>query len=279
MIIIKTVKEAQEFSRRQRRSGRKVAFVPTMGFLHEGHMSLVDRARQLADCVVVSIFVNPTQFGPNEDLSAYPRDFDRDRGLCEARGADAIFYPDTSEMYFPDASTFVVEESLTGTLCGKSRPVHFRGVATVVAKLFNAAQPDFAVFGQKDAQQVLVIKKMARDLCFPVEIVVCPIVREPDGLALSSRNKYLSPSDRRDALAISRSLRAAAAAIEAGERDAAKVRAGIVAELEAAGGGVDYVEAVDARDLKPLETLSRPLLVAVAAKFGPARLIDNLLME
>jgi len=202
MRTIKTISEMQAFSGEARRSGKRIALVPTMGYLHEGHLSLMDKAAELAEVVVVSIFVNPTQFAPTEDFAAYPRDLERDSTRCERRGVHAIFSPDASEMYAPDASTWVVEERLSKGLCGLARPTHFRGVTTIVAKLFNAVLPDFAVFGQKDAQQAKVIQRMTRDLNFPVEIVVASIVREHDGLAMSSRNSYLSQAERQRALAI-----------------------------------------------------------------------------
>ena len=199
MEIFRKVADMQAFAKKSIREGKKIALVPTMGFLHEGHLSLIDRACAEADVVIVSIFVNPTQFGPTEDLDKYPRDFQRDKDLCEARGASAIFAPEPAEMYYPDRSIWVDEEKLSKKLCGKSRPIHFRGVCTVVSKLFNICLPDVAIFGQKDAQQALIIKRMVRDLNFPVEIIVSPLIRESSGLAMSSRNKYLSEEQKKDA--------------------------------------------------------------------------------
>ena len=275
MLTIIKVKEMQAFSRKAKRSGKRIALVPTMGYLHEGHLSLIDIARKSADVVVVSIFVNPTQFSPSEDLAAYPRDLKRDSELCEARGVDAVYTPEPREMYAPDASTWVVEESLSVGLCGRSRPTHFRGVTTVVAKLFNAALPDLAVFGQKDAQQVMVIKRMTRDLDFPVEIIVAPIIREPDGLAMSSRNVYLSQEERRRALSISRSLKEVAGLAQTGEESAARLADVVASRIKEAEGQVDYVEIVDAGSFQPVEKIKGHALVAVAARFGKTRLIDN----
>jgi len=273
MKIFNSIKEMQDFSLSRRREGKTLAVVPTMGFLHEGHMSLIDIAKKEADVVVVTIFVNPTQFGPNEDFEKYPRDFERDCNLCKSRGADAVFAPESSEMYQGDQSTWVVEEVLSKGLCGKSRPVHFRGVTTVVAKLFNAVLPDVAVFGQKDAQQLAVLKRMVRDLNFPIKIVPGPIVREDDGLALSSRNKYLSPEERKRALSISSSLSEAAFKKF---KNTAELRDFVISKISSAGGRVDYVETVDAENLEPVETFSQKTLVAVAAYFGTTRLIDNI---
>ncbi len=270
MQIIRTIKEMQDCALAARRNGQRIGVVPTMGYLHEGHLSLIDQARRKADMVVVTIFVNPTQFGPNEDLAKYPRDFERDCALCEQRGAKVIFAPEPSDMYSPGHSTWVIEESLTGGLCGKSRPTHFRGVTTVVAKLFNAVLPDVAVFGQKDAQQALVIRRMVRDLNFPIEIIVAPLVREKDGLALSSRNRYLSPDERNRALTISRTL----LSLKRENLDAEYIRQ----QLAGAGGKVDYVEILDADTLNEATDTTRQVLVAVAVYFGTTRLIDNVLL-
>lgn len=275
MKIIRTVRAMQEISDGWRREGRTVGFVPTMGYLHDGHLSLVRIARRNADRVVVSIFVNPTQFGPNEDFERYPRDFQRDERLCREEGVHAVFYPDASEMYPDDFSTWVIEESLSKTLCGRSRPGHFRGVCTVVTKLFHAVNPHVTVFGQKDGQQALVIQRMVRDLNFPIRVLVGPIVREADGLAMSSRNQYLSEDERRRAPALYRGLRKAEEAWKAGEKRAS-VLCGLVArEITESGGRIDYVEAVARNDLQPLETLDRPGMIAVAAWYGSTRLIDN----
>jgi pantoate--beta-alanine ligase len=269
----------QDWARRHRAAGRRIAVVPTMGFLHEGHLSLIDLARREADVTVVTLFVNPTQFGPGEDLDRYPRNFDRDRELCELRQVDALFAPSAQEMYDSAASTWVEETVLSQGLCGRTRPGHFRGVVTVVAKLFNATLPDVAVFGEKDYQQAMVIRRMVQDLNFPVRILTAPLVREPDGLAMSSRNVRLSPEERERALSLSRSLFAAREAVLAGERDPAVVAAKVVADAERAGGRVDYVEVVDAVDLSPICEIRGRILVAVAAFFGKTRLIDNVVAE
>ncbi|MFA6104726.1 MAG: pantoate--beta-alanine ligase [Victivallaceae bacterium] len=279
MKLIKTIAEMQQFSKAAAHHRQKIGVVPTMGFLHEGHMSLIDRAHNLADVVIVTIFVNPTQFGPNEDLAKYPRDFDQDWSLCEKRGVDAVFAPSPEEMYFPDRSAWVIEEKLSQGLCGQSRPAHFRGVTTVVAKLFNATLPDVAIFGQKDAQQAMIIKRMARDLNFPVEIVVAPIVREADGLAMSSRNKYLSADERIRALSISAAMRDAHARIKAEGGKISGIAEQIAAKITASGGRVDYVEVRDADSLEPASAATRCLLIAAAAYFGPTRLIDNILIN
>jgi pantoate--beta-alanine ligase len=278
MKIIRTIEEMQQTSQAWKREGRKVGMVPTMGFLHAGHLSLVHAAKKVADVCVVSIFVNPTQFGPAEDLARYPRDFERDCQLCREAGVDAVFAPEPAEMYAPDYSTWVVEERLSGPLCGEKRPGHFRGVTSVVAKLFNAALPDVAVFGQKDAQQALVLQRMVRDLNFPVKMVVAPIVREADGLAMSSRNVYLSPDERARALSISQGLNRATAAFAGGVRDAAALCADLRAGIEAAGGRVDYVEIRSRNTLAPLAVVAEPALMAVAAFFGKTRLIDNIFL-
>lgn len=278
MKIIRTVAEMQRTSQAWKREGRRVGMVPTMGYLHEGHISLVRIAKKAADACVVSIFVNPTQFGPAEDLARYPRDFERDCRLCREAGVDAVFAPEPSEMYAPDYSTWVVEEALTGPLCGEKRPGHFRGVTSVVAKLFNAALPDVAVFGQKDAQQALVLTRMVRDLNFPVEMVVAPIVREADGLAMSSRNVYLTPDERGRALSISCGLNLAAAEFAKGVRESAALCSLVRGGIEAAGGRVDYVELRSRESLAPLEKADAPALIAVAAFFGRTRLIDNLFL-
>ena len=280
MKIIRKTKEMQEFSDELRRAGKTIAVVPTMGFLHEGHLSLIDTARKSgADAVIVTIFVNPTQFGPNEDYDKYPRDFEHDRALCDAKHVDAILAPEASEMYCPDRSTWVVEEKLSQGLCAKTRPTHFRGVTTVVAKLFLATLPHIAVFGQKDGQQARVIKRMVRDLNFPIRIVISPIIREADGLARSSRNKYLSEDEHKRALAISRGLFALKAAIDAGETDLPKLLASLRKSIEDAGGVVDYIEAVSEETLEPIHEIRGKMMFPVAAYFGKTRLIDNILAE
>ena len=278
MQIIKSIKEMQKWSMARKKEGKLVAVVPTMGFLHEGHLSLIVAARDNgADAVVVTIFVNPIQFAPNEDFDSYPRDFEHDAALLREKNVDAVFAPTVTEMYPAPVTCMVVENKLSKGLCAKTRPTHFNGVTTVVAKLFNATLPDIAVFGQKDAQQARVLKRMVRDLNFPIRMVVAPIVREADGLAKSSRNKYLSPEERERALVLSRSLRNAKAMADAGEKDLAKLTAFIAKEIEASGGKVDYAEAVDAEDLEPVsEKGEKPVMIALAAWFGTTRLIDNI---
>lgn len=259
-------------------SGR-VGLVPTMGYLHEGHLSLVRRAREETDHVVVSIFVNPTQFGPREDLSKYPRDLDRDLSLLEPLGVDLIWIPTAEIMYPPGFQTWVEVEGITQPLEGSMRPGHFRGVTTIVAKLFNAVQPHKAYFGQKDAQQAAVIRQMTRDLNFPLEIVVCPIVREPDGLAMSSRNVYLDPEQRKAATVLSRSLKAAKEAYDNGERDAEKIR-GKMKEVLASEplAQVQYVSCADYDTLEELETITGKALLSMAVFIGKTRLIDNIVL-
>lgn len=280
MRIFREAAELQTFALEAKRSGKIIGLVPTMGYLHAGHASLIDIARKRADLVIVSIFVNPTQFGPNEDLDKYPRDFEHDRALCEEHGADVIFAPEPGAMYAPDASTWVEETVLSKPLCGASRPIHFRGVATVVAKLFNLAQPDLAVFGQKDAQQLLVIRRMVRDLNFPIEIIAAPLVRDADGLALSSRNRYLSAEERQQALVLNRTLRPAKLAIErAGIGAIADVLEAVRSTITGAGGRVDYVEALDTASLSAPTAETREILLAMAVYFGTTRLIDNILIE
>lgn len=270
----------QEWSDAKRRNGATIAVIPTMGYLHEGHLSLIDTARRNgADTIVVTIFVNPTQFGPNEDFAKYPRDFERDAKLCESKQVDAVFAPEAEEMYPEDSSTWVIEEKLSQGLCAKTRPTHFRGVTTVVSKLFLATLPHIAVFGQKDGQQARVIKRMVRDLNFPIRIVISPIIREADGLARSSRNKYLSEEEHRNALSLSRGLMKLKAEIESGRTDLAALLAELRASIEAASGSVDYIEAVDAETLEPIEKISGSMMFPVAVYFGKTRLIDNILVE
>ncbi len=266
-----------------RRAGRRVVLVPTMGALHAGHFALVDRARRAAGrggVVVVSIFVNPLQFGPREDLSRYPRPLARDLAGCRARGVDAVFHPaGPGAMYAPDRSVEIDETALSGALCGRSRPGHFRGVCTVVAKLFHLVQPDAAVFGMKDYQQLAIVRRMVRDLDFSVRILPHPTEREADGLARSSRNVYLSPADRAQAPVIRRALLAAAALAGAGERRATALRDAMAAEIARAPRvRVDYLEVVDAESLQPQETLRAPTLLAAAVFLGTTRLIDNHLL-
>lgn len=280
MKIVETIAEVREQVKQWRKEGLTVGLVPTMGYLHEGHKSLIDRAVAENDRVVVSVFVNPMQFGPSEDLESYPRDMDRDAALCEKAGASLIFHPDPSEMYHKDFSSFVDMTTLTGGLCGKTRVVHFRGVCTVVSKLFNIVVPDKAYFGQKDAQQLAVIRHMVSDLNFGIEIVGCPIIREEDGLAKSSRNTYLSAQEREAALILSKSLAKGKEALKAGEVDAAKIRQIILDEIATEPlAKVDYVEVVDWNTLEPVETVKEPVLVAMAVYIGKTRLIDNFITE
>lgn len=281
MEVVKHPRTLTQTLKALKKEGNTVGLVPTMGFLHEGHLSLVREARQNNDIVVVSIFVNPKQFGPKEDLASYPRDFERDASMLEAAGVDFILAPEAEDMYPGGYATYVdVEGELTGRLCGASRPGHFRGVATVVSKLFNIVAPDRAYFGIKDAQQVAVIRRMTMDLNFDLEIVACPIVREADGLALSSRNVYLSESERADALVLSQSLFMARDLIEAGERSAGAVRDAVAERISAVPSAViDYIEVVDAITLAPVEVLSGKILIALAVKVGKPRLIDNLQIE
>ncbi len=285
-VLMKTVRtraELREALAAPRREGKRIGLVPTMGYFHEGHLSLMRGAREECDVVVVSLFVNPTQFGPGEDLAAYPRDEDRDAELASLEGVDLLWMPDADEMY-PEgfATTVEVGNELTGVLeadPGQRGPSHFRGVTTVVAKLFNSVQPDIAYFGRKDAQQALVIERMARDLDFPVEIAVQPTIREKGGLALSSRNAYLTAEQREQAVAISRALRAAERAAQEGERSTEALVEVARNELRSAGIEPEYVEARAADDLSPVAELNgRPVLVAVAAQVGRARLIDNVLI-
>jgi pantoate--beta-alanine ligase len=280
MEIIHTPREMQEYALNLKRQGRTIGFVPTMGFLHEGHLSLMRIAREKCDVLAVSIFVNPVQFGPNEDLDAYPRDFARDEALCTNEGVDVVFYPEPENMYASDASVWVDEEALSGVLCGASRPGHFRGVCTVVAKLFNIIQPDLAVFGEKDAQQLRIIERMVRDLNVPVQIIRGPIVREPDGLAMSSRNQYLSGTQRADALCLQHALGLAKELVRDGECTATIIRQAMCDLIEKIPGtSVDYIEFVDDEKLGSEERLKGATLVALAVKIGAIRLIDNGIVE
>lgn len=276
MKVVHTVKETRDQVREWRKQGLTVGLVPTMGFLHEGHQSLIAKAVEENDKVVVSVFVNPIQFAPNEDLEAYPRDLEADTRLCEATGADLIFNPEPEEMYAPDFSTHVDMEQVSEQLCGKSRPIHFRGVCTVVSKLFNIVCPDKAYFGQKDAQQLAVIKRMVRDLNFGIEIVGCPIIREEDGLAKSSRNTYLSEEERKAALILSKTIKLGQEMVEAGERDSKKVVDTMIKNIETEPmAKIDYVQAVDAVTCQEIDTLKGEVLVAMAVYIGKTRLIDN----
>lgn len=279
MKIVGTVKEVREQVKEWKKQGLSVGFVPTMGYLHEGHKSLMDAARKGNDKVVVSIFVNPMQFGPTEDLATYPRDLDHDAALCESAGVDLIFHPEAEEMYEKDFCSFVDMTGLTEGLCGKTRPIHFRGVCTVVNKLFNIVTPDHAYFGQKDGQQLAVIKRMVRDLNMDIEIVGCPIVREEDGLAKSSRNTYLSSEERKAALILSKTV-ALGKELAKTEKDANKVVEAMKKNIETEPlAKIDYVEVVDALSMAPVEKLEGTCMLAMAVYIGKTRLIDNTLIN
>lgn len=279
MKIVGTVKEVREQVKEWKKQGLSVGFVPTMGYLHEGHKSLMDAARKGNDKVVVSIFVNPMQFGPTEDLATYPRDLDHDAALCESAGVDLIFHPEAEEMYEKDFCSFVDMTGLTEGLCGKTRPIHFRGVCTVVNKLFNIVTPDHAYFGQKDGQQLAVIKRMVRDLNMDIEIIGCPIVREEDGLAKSSRNTYLSHEERKAALILSKTV-ALGKELAKTEKDANKVVEAMKKNIETEPlAKIDYVEAVDALSMAPVEKLEGTCMLAMAVYIGKTRLIDNTLIN
>jgi len=279
MQIVKTIDEVRKIVKAWKREGLSVGLVPTMGYLHEGHKSLIVRAAAENDRVIVSDFVNPTQFAPNEDFESYPRDIEADARLCTEAGADIIFNPEPSEMYV-EPLCFVDMDKITKVLCGKTRPIHFKGVCTVVAKLFNITSPDKAYFGQKDAQQLCVIKKMVKDLDFDIEIVGCPIIREDDGLAKSSRNTYLNAFEREAALCLSRSLKLGKDMIDNGEKDAEKVVEAIKAEIEKEPlAKIDYVEMVDLNTLESISAVKAPLLVAMAVYVGKTRLIDNFIID
>lgn len=278
MKVTTTISETREQIRAWKKEGLTIGLVPTMGYLHEGHASLIKKCREENDRVVVSVFVNPTQFGPNEDLEDYPRDFARDSALCESIGADLIFHPEPEEMY-DDACAYVSIHTLSDTLCGKTRPIHFKGVCTVVSKLFNIVTPDNAYFGQKDAQQLAIIKKMVKDLNFDIRIVGCPIIREEDGLAKSSRNTYLNPEERKAALCLHRAVLRGQEIIEAGcssEGIRQEMEKVILAEPLAK---IDYISVVDALTMQPVDAVDRDVLVAMAVYIGKTRLIDNFSYE
>ena len=282
MSIIRAEKiaDVKKYVREWKKEGLSIGLVPTMGYLHEGHASLIKRAREENDRVIVSDFVNPIQFGPSEDLESYPRDFEADCALCESIGADLIFHPEADEMYFPDFSTHVDVEGVSAGLCGKSRPIHFRGVCTVVSKLFNISEADRAYFGQKDAQQLAVVRRMVRDLNVNIQIVGCPIIREEDGLAKSSRNTYLSAEERQAATVLNKALTEGRKMIENGENDAKTVKDKIRSIIEAeALAKVDYVEIVDWNQLEEVESTEGDILAAVAVYIGKTRLIDNFIKE
>lgn len=281
VIIAETIAQVRAQVKEWKEQGLTVGLVPTMGYLHEGHASLVDKAVSMCDRVVASDFVNPTQFGPNEDLESYPRDFDRDCALLEEHGCSMVFHPSVEEMYAPDAATFVeILSDMPKQLCGKTRPIHFRGVCTVVSKLFNIVTPDKAFFGQKDAQQLAIIRRMVRDMSYGIEIVGCPIVREADGLAKSSRNTYLSAEERKAALVLSKAVFLGEKLVREGETDADKLVSAMKACIEAEKlAKIDYVSAVDAVTMESVHRIERPVLVAMAVYIGKTRLIDNFLTE
>ena len=284
MKVARTIKEVREQVTEWKKQGLTVGLVPTMGYLHEGHASLVDKAVSMCDRVVASDFVNPTQFGPNEDLESYPRDFEHDCRLLEEHGCDMVFYPSVDEMY-PDGGgktdTYVeILDDMPKQLCGKTRPIHFRGVCTVVAKLFNIVLPDKAFFGQKDAQQLAIIRRMVRDMSYGIEIVGCPIIREEDGLAKSSRNTYLNDQERKAALILSKSIFLGQKMVEDGERDANKVVDAMVANINTEPmAKIDYVSAVDGVTMMPVDRIEGCVLVAMAVNIGKTRLIDNFIVE
>lgn len=280
MKIVNTINEVREAVKAWRKQGLTVGLVPTMGYLHEGHASLIARASKENDRVVVSDFVNPIQFAPNEDLASYPRDIDRDAKVCEENGADIIFHPTPEEMYHKDFSTFVDITGPSEELCGKSRPIHFRGVCTVVSKLFLIASPDRAYFGQKDAQQLAVIKRMVRDLNFDIEIVGCPIIREADGLAKSSRNTYLSPEERKAAVILHKALEKGKELVLNGEKSAKAVIDTVTQIINSEPlAKIDYVQVVDFPNIKVVEDINGDILTAVAVYIGKTRLIDNFIIE
>lgn len=280
MKVVKTVREVREIVTAWRKEGLSVGLVPTMGFLHEGHQSLISTSAAQNDRTVVSVFVNPIQFGPNEDLETYPRDLERDKKAVEEAGGDLIFNPEPAEMYPPHFTSFIDTTETTELLCGAVRPVHFRGVCTVVGKLFNIVGPDRAYFGQKDAQQLATIRRFVRDLNFPLEIVACPIVREADGLAKSSRNTYLNKEERQAALILSKSLKKGREAIEAGERDAKTVIGIITESLKTEPlARIDYVEVVDFENIQRTPRIEGEVLVAIAVYIGRTRLIDNFIVN
>ena len=281
VIIAETIAQVRAQVKEWKKQGLTVGLVPTMGYLHEGHASLVDKAVSMCDRVVASDFVNPTQFGPNEDLESYPRDFERDCALLEEHGCSMVFHPSVEEMYAPDAATFVeILSDMPKQLCGKTRPIHFRGVCTVVSKLFNIVTPDKAFFGQKDAQQLAIIRRMVRDMSYGIEIIGCPIVREADGLAKSSRNTYLSAEERQAALVLSKAVFLGEKLVREGEKDADRLVSEMKACIEAEKlAKIDYVSAVDAVTMETVHHIDRPVLVAMAVYIGKTRLIDNFLTE
>ena len=279
-MLLKKVDEVRSLVEQWRKQGLTVGYVPTMGALHEGHESLIKKAVRENDKVIVSVFVNPTQFGPNEDYDSYPRNIEKDMELCENAGACAVFNPEPSEMYFENKSTVISVSGLTSVLCGAKRPGHFDGVCLVVTKFFNIVKPDRAYFGEKDAQQVAVLKRMVRDLSIDVEIVPCPIIREEDGLAKSSRNTYLNFDERKAAVVLSRSLKIAKQLLDKGERNAAKIKDAIISEINTESlAKIDYVEIVDSENLTDVSTIEKNILIPIAVYIGKTRLIDNFTYE
>lgn len=279
--IIKSVEEMQRVADAYRNQGKKIAFVPTMGYLHEGHLSLIKLARTRGDVVITSIFVNPTQFGPNEDYNRYPRDFNRDKQAAREAGTDIIFYPDVDEIYPPEFNSYVEVEGISNILEGKFRPNHFKGVATIVLKLLNITKPHIVVFGQKDVQQAFIIKKMVKDLNFDADVIIAPIVREKDGLAMSSRNTYLSNTERSNATVLYKALEHAKKRIIEGERSVNKLRNEMMEILKSGSPSqIDYIAFIDTSAFKEVENIELPeILIAVAVKFGKTRLIDNCIMK
>ena len=278
MELARTIKSIRSLVKAARSKEKKIGFVPTMGALHIGHISLIEAARKNTDFVVVSIFVNPTQFGPGEDFEKYPRPFDADLEICKKAGADVVFAPSAKEMYPMENMTWVNVEKLTAPLCGRCRPGHFRGVATVCTKLFNIVAPDIAFFGQKDAQQVAIVKKMAADLNMPIEIVVCPTVREKNGLAISSRNRYLTTQEKKDAASIYKSLLKCEQMVKEGIRETEPIIAGMRKILSPVCS-IEYISIVDAQTLETIDKIAGPVIAAVAVKIGSTRLIDNILID
>ncbi|MDP2923282.1 MAG: pantoate--beta-alanine ligase [Candidatus Omnitrophota bacterium] len=280
MRIIRNIKPMQEASKKARRNNQTIGFVPTMGALHQGHLSLIRRARRENALVVVSIFVNPAQFSPQEDFKKYPRNFKRDIRMCKSEGVDIIFYPDKKEMYPDNYRTYVMVEGLSDVLCGKFRPGHFKGVATVVIKLFNIVHPDIAYFGQKDAQQAIIIKKMVEDLNLPLKIKVMPTLREKDGMALSSRNAYLKPNERRDALVLERALNLAKDLVGQGKRNSSQIIRKMRQLIEQKKSAkVQYISIVDLENLKPVAKIKEKALIALAVSIGRTRLVDNIIVR
>ncbi len=276
MQIFRNPLDLQEFIKEEKRKGKLISLVPTMGYLHEGHLSLMREAKKYGDILIVSIFVNPTQFGPNEDLDKYPRDFQGDESKCNSVGVDIIFYPTPENMYPENYQTYVEVQEVTKNLCGASRPTHFRGVTTVVAKLFNITLPDYAFFGEKDFQQLVVIKRMVKDLNFPVKIIGCPIIREKDGLAMSSRNKYLSENERKQALSLFKAITRVKELFNKGERDSSNlIREATMIIKNEPLTQIDYIKVVDIETMKDIATIEKNALFALAVKIGNTRLIDN----